>query len=155
MNPDWKSIALEYHELPLTTRYRLAELEIAKALPILLVFEERKQVELLATKIFRAIQTNIRYLPEHEEEFIDCCRVRHFREGTKNELLLYFRYRNISYKAIRDVTSMSPNTIAKAQFINPHTYPVFSRWNEDMLMKWDQIKEGLNLWKQDLYHMKK
>jgi hypothetical protein len=156
MNPNWKVQPLNYSDLEPNTRYRFAEIEIAKAIPILVQFEDRKQYvnsANVAARIFRRIQQS-NWIPEYEEEFVAATQTYSFRTPRKEEIGIMFRYRNISYKNIRIATHMSPNTISNLHMASPFFYPVYSRWDEYMLAQWDDIKRGLNLWNETLNHMK-
>lgn len=146
-------LTLEYAGLPLHTKYRFAELEISKAIMIIADFLPNKMnVSANASQlIYRTIQTD-NYLPEHENEWTEETATHNFRLPSKEEQVIYFRYRNISYKNIREVTRLSPNTIAKARYMSVNHFPKFRRWDENMLHTWNNIKGGLNLYGQNLYH---
>jgi hypothetical protein len=156
MNPNWRTAELNYSDLEPNTRYRFAEIEIAKAIPILVQFEDRRlyvNSENVAARIFRRIQQS-NWLPEYEKAFVEATKTYTFRTPRKEELGIMLRYRNVSYKNIRLATHMSPNTISNLYLASPFFNPVYTKWDQYMLAQWDDIKKGLNLWNESLNHMK-
>lgn len=157
MNPNWQGQELDYETmLELPTKYRFAEIEISRAIPYLAKLEEKRsysQYSRVASRIYRRIQL-LNLSEQREAEFIEATQTPNFRQPSKKEIGIYLRYKNLSYKGIREITSMSPNTIAKLQFEAPFFTPVYQMWDQDMLAEWNDIKGGLNIWNEKLHHMK-
>jgi hemerythrin superfamily protein len=145
-------IELSYGELPQETKYRFAEIEIGQAIYCLTPFTVKPNAKVhTLEEIFKLIQST--YTEDDLEKWIETFMSVYTMHATKEEKGIYFRYRNISYKNIREVTGLSPNTIAKTRFSSVYHFPKYPKWDDYMLRKWDELKKNLNLWGQNLYHM--
>jgi hypothetical protein len=145
-----------YQELPETTKYRFAEIELKHGLNVITTLYKPRY-----TPRMSAISTLYDYLtpnelknPEYERDFIEAFSSPYFNQPNKHELLHYLMARNHSYTKIRNLTSASFNTIAKMKYDQPNYYPVFKQWTPDMLARWDELKQHLNLFNEELAHTK-
>jgi hypothetical protein len=151
-----KAFENSYHDLPIQTKYRFAEIEISKGINTLTRFYkyEPNARQKAAYTIYNAIVPNIRKIEEFESRFFDVLSSTYFNQPNKNELIHYLIIRGHSYTKIRNLTSASFNTISKMRYGLPTYFPVFNMWNEEMLHNWNDIKTNLNLFNEDLAHCK-
>jgi hypothetical protein len=151
-----KAFQNHYHELDANTQYRFAEIELRNAVSSLITLFKPKY-----TPRLNALNTLYDYLipknlqnPEMEEQFVKAFSSHHFAQPGKHEVIYYLIARNHSYAKIRDLTNASFNTIAKMRFDNPIYYPVFEKWDEEILNRWNDLKTIFNLFNENLAHMK-
>lgn len=145
-----------YHQLPLQTKYRFAELELAKAMNTLTRFfrYEPSARQKASGILFDAITPNSMRIPEFEDNFFNMLSSTYFNQPNKNELIHYLIAKGHSYTKIRNLTSVSFNTIAKMRYNEPYYFPIFTMWSEEMLNNWNEVKESLNLFNEELAHTK-
>jgi hypothetical protein len=136
-----------YDQLPQETKYRFAEIELSyarKALNTLYQFESNPHyhADLLLYNILVPSEMQNKDI---EELFDRLLMSNIFRNPLKQEKINYFRYKDASYQKIRDITGVAFNTISKMRFGNPTHYPVFPKWNKEMLMRWELTKPSINV----------
>jgi hypothetical protein len=149
-----KAFENNYHELPLQTKYRFAEIELSKGINTLTKFykfEPNARQKASAT-LYNAIVPNHMKVPEFEDRFYTMLSATYFNQPNKNEIIHYLIIRGKSYTKIRNLTSASFNTISKMRYGLPSYFPIFTLWNEEMLHNWNDIKANLNLFGEDLVH---
>lgn len=151
-----KSFENSYHELPQSTKYRFAEIELSKALNTLTRFyrNEYNPREKASLTLYSSIIPKQLQEPEYEDRFFKMLGSTYFNQPNKTELINYLIIKGHSYAKIRNLTSASFNTISKMRFGVPTYYPLFNGWNEEVLHNWNSIKEHLNLFNEELAHMK-
>lgn len=150
---NFEGLTLNYNDLPDTTRYRFAELEIGRAVRNLAPFIPiPNQTIVSAQYILKTICPD--HTLEDEDNWLEVFSSFHMTKGTKEELATYFRYKNISYTNIRKLTGLSPNTIARYRFVNPYYYTKYPKWDNYLLFRWDSLKQHLNIWNQELFQNK-
>jgi hypothetical protein len=154
--PFEKTFENSYEELSQNTLYRFAELEISLAIPQLMNLYRNynsPRQSAIAT-IFRSIIPNNMKYTELEEEFSSLLNSPYFNKPPKDQLIHYLLFKGHSYNKIRNLTSASFNTISKLKFGLPVYYPSFQRWNPEILHNWNEIKSTLNLFNEELAHIK-
>jgi hypothetical protein len=139
-----------FSDLPDTTLYTFAEMEINQALNALSAIHQSYPKAL-------SLIENILFSPEENRQFTEVwdhtTKSTYFRRPLKTQLINYFLYHQQSYKVIQKLTKTAPNTIAKYKFQTaPVYYPIFKHWDNDMLYRWNKIKPYLNIWNEDLVH---
>ncbi len=151
-----KAFDNKYHELQQDTKYRFAEIEIARGINTLTKFfiYEPNARQKASASIYNAIAPNSQKLPEFEDRFYSMLSSTYFNQPNKNELIHYLIMKGHSYQKIRDLTNASFNTISKMRYGMPTYFPIFTMWSEDMLNNWNSIKGNLNLFNEPLSHMK-
>lgn len=79
-----------------------------------------------------------------------------FRKPSKEEMIQYFRYKNIGVSKVVKLTSSSPNTLQNYKDKYPNFTPVFPSWKNFyiLLNRWEELKQNLNLFDEELIHMK-
>jgi hypothetical protein len=154
--PFEKIIVNAYHELNNPTKYRFAEIEIGKALSILTdLYRTKYQPRAAAVKTMYELLIPQRYQgAEMETQFIEAFRNQRTFNPPKAEVIHYLLVRGHSYTKIRNLTSASFNTIAAMRFGLPEYYPSFPNWTPDILLQWESVKKGFNLFNEELAHMK-
>jgi hypothetical protein len=151
-----KTFENSFAELPQSTVYRFAELEMALAIPQLMKiyrgYNSPRQSAI--STLFRSIIPNNMKYNEMEEEFSNLLNSHYFNNPPKEQLIHYLLFKGHSYTKIRNLTSASFNTISKLRFGLPTYQPVFTRWNPEILHNWNEIRSTLNLFNEELAHTK-
>lgn len=145
----------KYHDLDQQTQYRFAELELGKAVQTLTTLyrhattpRSASQNFLLGALVPKTTDT------QKEEAFFHMLSSTYTINPPKAELIHYLIIHGHSYNKIRELTKTSFNTIAKMRFGIPIYYPSYPYWDQETLMKWERIKSTLNLFNEELAHMK-
>jgi hypothetical protein len=151
-----KSFENSYHDLPQSTKYRFAEIELSKALNTLTRFykNEFNPREKASITLYSSITPKDLQTPEFEDRFFRTLSSTYFNQPNKIEIINYLLVKGHSYTKIRSLTSASFNTISKMRFGVPTHHPIFNLWDQEMLDNWNSIKENLNIWSESLAHMK-
>jgi hypothetical protein len=150
-----KTLTFNYKDLDRNTMYRFAEIEMKHAMDLLQKaykhthFPQQKAV----TMLFDMVNTVEENKEEREDFFREATLTRLWNNPLRNELIDYFRYRNISYRRIMTSTGFSPNTIAKRKYEEAFYTPVYQKWDAAMLVKWDEVKSIFNLFGETVIHL--
>ena len=148
-----------YHELPLETKYRFAEIELNQFRKLLIQTIYQNEIEKQAKAMQTIFQTLFSYSErstQTEDQLYEAFSSYQFRESPPFEKIPYFLYHHQTYNMIRKLTGASPNTIAKYRFQPlPFFTPVFKGWSADALARWNAVKHAYNLWNEDLAHYTK
>jgi hypothetical protein len=145
--------------LPLSTRFRFAEIEINKAISQLTKLFTHDESTTALQKARNTIM-DILFTPmekyTHEARFLDVTLTMYFRNPISYENINYMLYHHQSYKTIQKLIKVSPNTIAGHRFQPiPNYPPIFDDWTENMLRRWNHAKQALNIWNESLVHSEK
>lgn len=143
----------DYSNLPEETIYRFAEIEINQAINTLnKIYRNFPDSFTLANKfIYEQLFYYSERTSETQNQWAEATADRFFRLPPKFELINYFLYHNLSYTRIRKLMVVSPNTISKCRFQPaPFYLPIYQYWNPEMLVRWNNIKNHLNLWNEEL-----
>jgi hypothetical protein len=144
-----------YHELEQQTKYRFAELELGKSIhQLTTLYRHTTTPRAAAHNLLTAALVQTTMNNRNEEDFIHMLSSTYTLNPPKVELIHYLIIHGHSYNKIRELTKASFNTIAKMRYGLPIYYPTFPNWDEDMLAKWDRIKTTLNLFDEELAHLK-
>jgi hypothetical protein len=151
-----KAFDNKYHELPTHTKYRFAELEIARAINLLTrLYRNNYLPRDSATRvIFDELAPKHMHTPEVESKFYEAFSPQFAAAHTKKELIQYLIVHGQSYTKIRNIAGVSFNRIANLRYGLPEYYPVFDRWEPEMLQKWNEMKHMFNLFDEELVHIK-
>lgn len=146
-----------YHELPTTTKYRFAEVEMSEALKSLraLFKYDTSRTNKAEIMLYNMLVPNMRKYEINEPRFLEAMNNPFFRKPRPDEMINYLLYRQQAYRKIREITSSSFNTISKYRFKQlPFYLPLFPDWDETLLDTWNDIKTQLNLFNETLIQMK-
>ena len=151
-----KAFENNYHDLPLHTKYRFAEIEIGLAINQLtpLMYGALSPRERSIAVIFDAIVPKAMDYDEEYNRFQQSMNTTYVNAPPTNERIHYLIAHGQSYKKIRDLTSASFNTIAKERYQTPEFQPIYPRWTEEMLLRWNKLSPIINLWNEELAHQK-
>lgn len=151
-----KEKILNYDQLSPLTRYRFAELELNRYHSILRAHYEFQfegyQKALDQLLIVIAGRTSTAYRDELRTAFSS----HRFRNPTRDEIVQYFRYKNLGIAKVAKYAQVSPNTVVTYNEQFPDFMPVFKQWEsalgQETLERWDQIKSTLNLFDDKIIH---
>jgi hypothetical protein len=139
-----------FSDLPQTTLYTFAEMEINQALNALSALHQSYQK---ATKQMEDILFTHEEKWQYGQAWEHTTNSAYFKRPPKAQLINYFLYHQQSYKTIQKLTKSAPNTIVKYKYQTaPVYYPIFKHWDDEMLNRWNKIKPYLNIWNEDLVH---
>jgi hypothetical protein len=149
-----KAFTKNYNELTDETRYRFAEIEIARTINQLRnAYQDSLQpTEMAVSFLYRAIIPKAIAYEETEEMFYRAMLASTTRQPSKKELIHYMIAHGQSYNKTRDLLGVSFNTISNAKYDTPIYFPTFMRWNPEMLYRWNTLKQAFNVWNEDLVH---
>lgn len=145
----------KYHDLDQQTQYRFAELELGKAIQTLTTLYRHHTSprtnahNLLLNALITPTMNN-----QKEDSFINMLSSTYTLNPPKVEMIHYLIIHGHSYNKIRELTKASFNTIAKMRYGLPIYYPSFQFWDDETLQKWERIKSTLNLFDEELAHLK-
>lgn len=151
-----KEITLSYDQLSPATLQRFAELELNKYLEILnlqLVKYEGAREKAIAHLInVICAQVNPGFRDELREAFSS----HRFKKPTKDEIVQYFRYKNLGIAKVAKYAAVAPNTVVTYKEQYPDFVPVFKHWStnagQNVLERWDNIKSTINLFNDNVVH---
>lgn len=148
----------DYSNLPEETIYRFAEIEINQAIKVMnQVYRNFPDSHALANKfVYEQLFYYSERTSETQSNWAEALADRFFKMPPKFELINYFLYHHLSYTQIRKLMTASPNTISKCRFQPAPFYTaIYRHWNPEMLVRWNNIKDHLNLWHESLAHSEK
>lgn len=151
-----KAFENKYFDLPIQTRYRFAEMELARAARILSPFYHHATMQRRTAigTLFDMITPKYHRFTENEERFAQALTSPHNNQPPTEHQITYFIALGLSYRKIREITGTSFNSISKARFGLPFYQPMYQNWSEEMLLNWDQVSRSLNIWGEQLSHYK-
>lgn len=151
-----KSFENNYNDLSQPTKYRFAELEIAKAIPTLSnLFSYQYQPKLYTINyLYLAVVPPHQQVEQEQADFEALLYSTNFNKPLKKELIHYLIASGHTYTSIRKLTKASFNTIADMRFGIPVYHPLFRYWTPESLDRWNQLKRSLNIFDEPLAHLK-
>lgn len=142
-----KTQPLNYDELPINTKLRFLEIELNAAINQLTPLFTGTST----SGVLEATSQLASYLAQDKtmlkDDLIHAFSSKRFRYPTREEILQYFRYRNIGVAKIVKYASVSPNTIQGMKDSYPNFTPVFPSWTifPVLVIQWDNLKNNFNL----------
>jgi hypothetical protein len=148
---------MNYNDLDIDTRYTFAEFEIKKAIPLLHQATQIRNVTQTAENLVQLLKVGDPTCDMHQvQEFAQSYTHHRFGELSKMQQGEYFRFQNVPYRVIREITGLSPNTIAKVRFDSfPYYIPFYRYWTPEMLDRWNTLAKTINIFGEPLAHSQK